>query len=627
VVGADGKPVAGAKLYLTLSMGYLKHPEPSPEFATTGSDGTFEFTAPWYTFGDRFNVVAATAPGHAAGWVEVARTVRKDALTIRLASDDTPITGQVVDLEGKPVPGATLRVLQINAAPNEDLGAFLEAARAKSARSLAIEQKHLSRMTVALAPTVKTDAAGRFRLDGIGRDRLVLAQIDGPTIASTQVRILTRPGKPFDVIYSEARHDGREPAVISTYYGADFRHAAAPSKPIVGVVRDKDTNKPLAGVTIQSEKIGHNPYHGEEFINTTTDAQGRYRLTGMPKGTGSIIMAVPSDDQPYFSSGAAVPDTEGLDAVAVDFELKHGIWVEGKVTDQVTGKPIPGGSLEYYATADNPHLKDCPNFTRPAFRGTPIREDGTYRALGLPGPGLIAVFPPRGHYLRAPDRDGEFGTKLQSLETAPFIISFTSNYVAIARIDPPAGTDPAKRDVTLDPGWSFTGKLLDPDGKPLAGAKGYGVSWDVTSADDGTRSTADFVVQGFNPHQPRDVFFRHAEKGLVGVFAAPKENGGKVEVRMEPGAAAAGRLLDADGKPRAGVELELVYRKKGGRYWEGYFGETVTTDAEGRFRVAALLPGYEFRLNEGGGELPLGGEFEAGRTKELGDVRLKSPGR
>ena len=38
-----------------------------------------------------------------------------------------PITGQIIDLEGKPVPGATLRVLQINAAPREDLGPWLEA--------------------------------------------------------------------------------------------------------------------------------------------------------------------------------------------------------------------------------------------------------------------------------------------------------------------------------------------------------------------------------------------------------------------------------------------------------------------------------------------------------------------
>ena len=36
VLGPDGRPVPGAKLYLTPSIGYLKRPYPSPEYATTG---------------------------------------------------------------------------------------------------------------------------------------------------------------------------------------------------------------------------------------------------------------------------------------------------------------------------------------------------------------------------------------------------------------------------------------------------------------------------------------------------------------------------------------------------------------------------------------------------------------
>ncbi len=70
-------------------------------------------------------------------------------------------------------------------------------------------------------------------------------QLDGPTIASQYLKILTRPGKPSTVARFRERR-----VVTQTYYGASFRHAAAPTKPIVGVVRDKDTKKPLAGITI-----------------------------------------------------------------------------------------------------------------------------------------------------------------------------------------------------------------------------------------------------------------------------------------------------------------------------------------------------------------------------------------
>src|SRR5262249_31626404 len=124
VLGPDGRPVPGAKLYLTPQRAYISEPYSSPEVATTGADGRFAFTAPKALLGDHA-VVAATAANHGPGWVIVPAGGRRDDLTLQLAVDDVPITGQIVDLEGKPVPGATLRVLQINAAPGEDLGPWL----------------------------------------------------------------------------------------------------------------------------------------------------------------------------------------------------------------------------------------------------------------------------------------------------------------------------------------------------------------------------------------------------------------------------------------------------------------------------------------------------------------------
>src|SRR5262249_15574494 len=153
--------------------------------------------------------------------------------------------------------------------------------------------------------------------------------------------------------------------------------------------------------------------------------------------------------------------------------------------------------------------------------------------------------------------------------------------------------DVVKRDLTLDPGWTFTGTVLGPDGKPLAGARSFGLhnrGWNHE-----TMKTAEFSVIAFNPRAPRDVLFRHLEKGLVGVAQPPEKNGGSVTVRMGPGAAVTGRLVDAEGKSRAGVELEASFRPKKGRgWWEDYSSKPIRTDQEGRFRIEALLPGYSF---------------------------------
>jgi protocatechuate 3,4-dioxygenase beta subunit len=619
VLAPDGRPVAGAKLYLSPGGGYHKRPTPAPEVATTGPDGRFHFTTPKAKFGREFGVVAATAANFGAGWVNLVPDSKRDDLTIHLVDDAVPITGQIVDLEGKPVPGATLRVLQINAAPGEDLGPWLEAAKNKKGLSLALEQEYLPRFTVALCPEATTDAEGRFRLTGIGRNRLVRAQLHGPTIASWYMHILTRPGKAILVVEHEGHPEYREPSTVTTYYGSSFRHVAAPTKPIVGVVRDKDTKKPLAGVTVQSYKLANSPYHGEDIVRTTTDAQGRYRLTGLPKGDSNKIMIVPPDDLPYIAIHTGVPDSPGLDPVTVDVEMNRGVWIEGKLTDKVTGKPIPGG-VEYFSLYSNPNLREYPGLDGTLHRILSAKKDGSYRIVGLPGPGLLGVYYQIHPYLRAPDRDDEFGTKERSFNTSPYAILFPSNYNALARINPAKGVDSVKQDVTLDPGWSFSGTIHGPDGKPLTGTRSFhlvGHWWDREAT-----KTAEFT-EWFHPSGPREILYQHLENGLVGVAQPPKENGGSVRVRMEPGAAVTGRLVGADGRPLPDVAVEVRFHPKGWGSWFDYFPEPIKTDREGRFRIDTLLPGYEFRLKGDKGVVQLGAAPPSRETKDLGDVRMK----
>jgi hypothetical protein len=622
VLGPDGQPVTGAKLYISPGWGYMKRPYLSQEYATTEPGGRFQFMVPRAQFAEQVTVVAAMAAEYGAGWVKVMADGKKDDLTLRLVKDDMPINGQIVDLEGKPVPGATLRVQQIHAAPGEDLGPWLLAAMDKKApsrgRSLRLEQKYLSHYTIALSPIATTDAEGRFQLHGIGRNRLVRAQLDGPTIVSQKLHILTRPGPTIEVPELEADRNLRTPALTTAYYGATFRHVAAPTKPIVGVVRDKDTKQLLAGVTVESYKMATSPLHGENMIQTKTDARGQYRLIGMPKGESNKIRLVPAEDQPYVSVHAVVPDSPSLEPVTVDFELKRGVWIEGKITDKATNKPVKA-SVEYFALyPTNPNVRDHPGFEGTYCNIIAAKEDGSYRIVGLPGPGLVGVYGRLQNYLRAPDRDDEFGVKEPSLSTSPYHISFTSNYSAIAPIDPAKGVETVKRDVTLDPGWKLTGTVLGPDGIPVTGVRSLGLEgpWSVMK-------TPEFTVSGFNPRRPLNVLFQHLEKGLVGALQPPKENGGAVTVQLEPGAVVTGRLVNAEGQPRVGAELEVTFRSKKERYFGPYSPEHIKTDREGRFRIEALLPECEFRLSDGKDELPLGEALHSGQTKDVGDVQMK----
>jgi protocatechuate 3,4-dioxygenase beta subunit len=628
VLGPDGKPVAGAKLYM--KGGYKKgeeysREEQSPLDAPTGSDGRFKFSVPKAKYAGMPTVLTAMAANYGAGWVEVPADGRRDDLTLRLVKDDVPITGQVVDLEGKPVAGATLRLLQIKAAPGEDLGPWIEAVKAKKGLNTSlpfpyqlVELRYLTRYTDAVSGKVTTDAEGRFRLTGIGRNRLARVQLDGPTIVSQYLRILTRPGAAVEATWGGEPGSGM-PRAQWAYYGANFRHAAAPTKPIVGVVRDKDTKEPLAGVTVRSL----NGLGTGTNVQATTDAQGRYRLTGMPKGADNRIVAIPPRGLPYVAVGSDVPDTNGLDPVAVDLGLKRGVWIGGKITDKATGKPVRA-HVEYFALSTNPNLGAYRGFDAANLDLGEGTEDGSYRVVGLPGPGLVAVRYKDG-YLCATERDDAYGKESPEdfLDTFPLSL-IPIHYGAVASVDPAKAVRSVKRDLTLDPGRTFTGTVLGPDGKPLAGARGFGLTNRTSRArwDREARKTAEFTVRAFNPRRPREVFFQHPEMGLVGVVQPPKENGGTVAVRMEPGAAVTGRLVDADGSPRAGVELELTFRtKEGGEA----FGspQRVMTDREGRFRVGALLPKYEYHLSDRKGGLPVGEGLRSGKTKDLRDVQIK----
>jgi RNA polymerase sigma factor (sigma-70 family) len=620
VIGPDGQPVAGAKLYLTHWWGYHYQPFTAPESATTDRAGRFAFAAPKAEYQGQPTLLTAAAPNLGVGWVGLHADDKRTNLTLKLVADDVPITGQIVDLEGKSVAGTTLRVLQIMASPREDLGPWLEAAKDRTApprdRSLAIAQKYLPSYTTAPSAVVTTDAAGRFRLTGIGRERLAIVRLEGQTIASEYLHIRTRPGEAIKVGELEADPEYGTPRLDVTYYGSDFRHVAGPTKPVVGVVRDKDTKKPLAGVTVRSEKLAHNPVHGIHITETLTDARGRYRLTGLPKGKGNKISIVPPRDLPFVAPVLDVPDSFGPDPVAVDVELKRAVWIEGKLTDKATGKPLAGYRLTYFVRNGNPNQDDYAGFWGEFPGGITTNEDGKYRIISLPGPGLITVF--QNHkedYLYGAERDDEDGVK------DDFGYMPQANFAAFARIDPAKGSESVKRDIALVRGWTFTCTLLGPDGKPLVGAVMGGSSEEM--------KTPEFTVRRFNPRRPRPVFFRHPGKGLVGLAPAPKEDGGSVTVRMGPGAAVTGRLVDAGGEPRPGVDIGVSFRPKREPHWneQGLQQERIKTDGEGRFRIDALLPGFDYYLSADHADARFGPGLRAGETKDLGDVRIRGNAR
>jgi hypothetical protein len=252
VLGADGKPCAGAQLFLWTSA--VKKPTDMPVQATTGADGRFRLTVAKADL-DREAKVVARAKDHGPDWVEVAKIDKGGEVALRLAKDDVPISGRVIDLEGRPVAGATIEVSRLE---QSEMKRWLDTAKKGVSNH---QERELAAVALAGQTTVTTGKDGRFRLTGFGRDRVVLLRLRGDDIEHCMFWVVTR--------------DEPLPGLRTGPYGtysATFTHHALPSKPIVGTVRDRATGKPLAGITVASSMYN--------WRFAKTDEKGQYRIVG-----------------------------------------------------------------------------------------------------------------------------------------------------------------------------------------------------------------------------------------------------------------------------------------------------------------------------------------------------------
>jgi protocatechuate 3,4-dioxygenase beta subunit len=172
VLGPDGKPFAGAKVYVSAG-------EAQNKPVKTDDAGRFRIQVPRADLVSQSNkllgqvTIAATAEGHGFDWAY--RGTREPAtdLTLRLVKDDVPVNGRVATLEGKPVAGAIVSVRLLWKFANEDLTDYLKLAERGHMIRLPegaseLSWKGMAAEALPWLPTATTDKDGRFRLTGLG---------------------------------------------------------------------------------------------------------------------------------------------------------------------------------------------------------------------------------------------------------------------------------------------------------------------------------------------------------------------------------------------------------------------------------------------------------------------------
>ena len=470
VVGPDGKPVAGANLFVRDG----ERPKPIPQGATK-ADGSFAFTVPAQA-GFHYRYVIAMAPALGCDWAKIPAFGSGKEVVLKLP-EDVPIAGRLVDLEGKPVAGAAIRLESIDASASDNLDEFLKAFANRSGHEASVyllDKRLLEGDPLAALFHATSDVDGRFTIRGIGRDRVPGFIIVSKAHAQSAFRVVTRPG------YKDR---SGQPKHRFSVVGPDFTLILAPGKEVTGIVRNAETKMPLGGVRVAVRFVAEAEFLRRwHHVETTTDLAGRYSLRGLEAGKSSVVLFDAEPGRGYLHAYSEAPKPNDFGPSSLDMSLRRGVVVEGRVTDKETGKPIRA-NLWYRPLETNDFLAKTPGYEWLPFGAeahddtTQTDADGRYKLSVLPGPGLLhfqthdlnpTVYPTT----RLDPKDGDRGVYGPVLPTMLNIIVFKTvgrgghygpeSLNAYRVIDPRPGVTSIRADVALWAGHTRKLKILDP---------------------------------------------------------------------------------------------------------------------------------------------------------------------
>ena len=348
-------------------------------------------------------------------------------------------------------------------------------------------------------------------------------------------------------------------------------------------------------------------------MRAVTDKQGRFRITGMPPGDGHVIEAVPPKSEPYqIVSREVTLSLEDGEEKRVDFRLKKGIWIEGRITDKQSGEAVEA-TVDYIALKKNPNSLDKLGLSRVwAEQRNGTDSEGRYRVLGLPGPGVLLVKSQVPGYPMASGAETVDGYDAsdETIPTTPFPLQLKfsgSDWNLLKQIDPTADQDTRASsfacDLELDTGPSIPGRVVGPGGKEITDlqvlGQTEGYEWWRPRFDDKVQLTDRFTVNGYDGKGPRQLFFKTKDESLVGRYRVEGDAPNEIMVTLEPSVRVTGRLFESKTDlpaPRYFLSCkECVLSKtvppvKFKIHW-------CHTDDEGRFEIKGLTAGLTYKMS------------------------------
>ncbi len=341
------------------------------------------------------------------------------------------------------------------------------------------------------------------------------------------------------------------------------------------------------------------------FVRVTTDVSGHYRLTGLPTGEAVELLAVPAEITPNLPASRVFANTPAVDPTRLDFALKRGLLVRGRIADRSTQKPV-AAMVEYHPTVKHENVESPHDLG--LFEGLPTHDDGSFSIVAFPGPGVVTATALGDRFLTADLAGVDESSASRPFPNIQGRISPRQCH-AFEAIAPEKSAESCQCELALSPGPEPGVTILDSEGQPLSGAMVSGISpADVVR--EGwwqSREKAVFRVTGLTDHRIRRLLIHHAGRRLAGSLAIRDSERGPLVAQLQPWCIVLGRLVDRIGRPRPAVRLS--------------YQESLKDEGDAMHRKALRLPADRLiRVTDSVGMHPA--MRDAGRLLESGQLAI-----
>jgi hypothetical protein len=599
VLGADGKPVANGFVALVAelwarserSIGacYVNGGHFPLTFRVTGpyatdEQGRFRAESPFGPARPGYRLSAhAAAAGQGQATVELAKGLSSQTVEIKLPREHL-IRGRIVDTQGQPAAGATVRPIMVSA-----LGTTLQ-----TLVPIGPTPPYAS----PLLPAVTTDDKGRFVIRGLSGDKVWL-EVTHKGLATQRLQV--------------------QPSPFGTAGDTPFSLVAA--RVLEGRVTYGNGGKPAAGARVIA-------FSGNDAsaVECQTDDDGRYSLNPFP-GDSVYHMVFPADGQPYLSARRDESFAQ-VRHVESDVALERAVLVRGRVTESPSRRSVAGALVLYrQRAANNPtpgrrfSVFDwccCHDHCQSAVSG----PDGAFQIAVPPGPGHLLVFGPTHDYVHVETSAGE-------LEHGhPGRLRYYPD--ALIALDLKPGTETHDATATLRRGVTLRARVQLPSGKPaekfIALSRSYiphGFTlwqWESPITSKLECGGGELIVPGCDPDKGGSIWLFDQDNALGATvdFTGAVAAGPPLTVKLEPCGSAALKVVDSEGKRVAwpvvrivftpglfGTLLGAVSGKDGAplegdsEFWRTYDGaqpRNDAADAQGWITIPHLVPGAPYEV-------------------------------